>query len=68
MALGGKIYTGMDSFLEGAAESQKIWDSLVNNRLNKAKAAEQEAKNPYVGLQSAADLQNQQNIPRCLIP
>ena len=62
MAMGDKIYTGMDAFMEGASASQKMWDSMVMNRLNKAKAAEQEAKNPYVGQQSAADLQNQQNI------
>jgi len=62
MTIGRKLYTGADAFMEGAATSQKMWDSIVNNRLTRAKSAEQEAKNPYVGQQSAADLLNQQNI------
>ena len=60
--MGGKIYTGMDAFNEGMEKSQNIFNSLVNNRVNAAKAAEQEAKNPYVGNTMLADLINKQNV------
>lgn len=54
--------SGMDSFMLGLQNSQKIFDALVRNRNTNALSAAQEAKNPYVGRQAEADLINQQNI------